>query len=95
MQMLVCDIAIGVACMCLLYVRWEHQAVRRRAARLRERRASAADLFFASFALYRTEADARRTAGQRALDLLSLGVHLDTLDGSDRIEQAARREGLL
>lgn len=88
-------IALGAHGMNALHARWDRQAARRSAAAARAaRRKAAGDCYLYSLRLYQLR---MRYAAvpPPSLEASVRELELDLRDGLDRVEQAARNEGLL
>lgn len=93
---LIYGIAIGAQAMASLHAYWAHQDARRsRTAAKAARRRAAGDRYLASLRLYQLR---QQRASPHPAEILEAAVRdfeLDLRDGLDRVERAARDEGLL
>ncbi|MFF9625420.1 hypothetical protein [Streptomyces griseosporeus] len=97
LQILACGVAIGAYTMTLLHMWWDARDARRNLrASCATRKRAAADRYLSSFRLHQMQA--RRAARPHPAEFLEASFRdfeLKLRDGLDRVEDAARRDGLL
>ncbi|MER6331838.1 hypothetical protein ABT298_21390 [Streptomyces sp. NPDC001034] len=95
-QILVCGICLGAVLMNLMHMWWARQDNQRdRAASRATIKRAAGDRFLGNFRLYQVQARRRACHPAQALEAAARDFESDIRDGLDRVERAARDEGLL
>ncbi|MEU6279483.1 hypothetical protein [Streptomyces sp. NPDC047028] len=95
-QILVCGITLGAMLMNLMHMWWSRQDARRdRVASAAAVKRAAGDRFLGSLRLHQLQAKWEAHHPAEALEAAVRDFELDLRDGLDRVERAARDEGLL